>query len=87
MTIVVALVFLVTALFTVFQAGRLLNVGFNYALDTGYCEYRTTPDKQGSEECSFNPDRAKKDVAEAGAILLVTAPAAMWAIRRNKNGA
>ena len=77
-TIAISIIFVVTSLFAVFNVGRALNIGFDYLLDTGYCEYR--PDK--AEECGFNPDRAKDDVAEAGAIVLATAPMAWFTYRK-----
>jgi len=79
-TFAVAIIFVITALFAVFNSGRLINVGFDSLLDTGYCRYE--PNK--AEVCSFDWEHAKNDVAEAGAIILVTLPAALYSLRRLK---
>ena len=80
-TIALALIFVVTALFAIFNAGRLLNVGIDALLDTGNCRYE--PNK--AEECNFSWDHAKDKVAEATAIIIVTLPVAIVAGRRMKN--
>lgn len=79
-TFAVALIFVVTALFAVFNTGRLLNVGMDRLLDTGYCRYE--PNKE--EQCNFNWEHAKDDVAESTSIILVTLPAALLTFRRLK---
>jgi len=79
-TFAVAIIFVVTALFAVFNTGRLINVGFDSLLDTGYCRYE--PNK--AEDCGFSWEHAKDDVAESAAIILVTLPTALYTLRRLK---
>ena len=76
-TIAIALIFVVTALFAIFNTGRLINVGFDSLLDTGNCRY--SPEK--AEECNFSWEHAKNDVAESAAIILVTLPTALMTYR------
>jgi hypothetical protein len=78
-TVAIAIIFVTTALFAVFNGGRLIQVGLNRALDTGYCSY---VEKDRQEVCGFDSDKAKRDVAEAAAIFIVTLPVALLTFRR-----
>ena len=80
-TIAVAFIFVVTTLFAVFNGGRLIQTGFNYLLDTGYCTYE---EPKRAEVCGFDSDKAKRDVAEAAAIFIVTLPVGLLSFRRIK---
>lgn len=88
-TIAFALMFVITGLFAVFSAGRLVNQGLDYALGVERCTYIAAPDpdretKELNERCEYDKNNAKRETAESLAILLVTAPFAVWASRRFK---
>ena len=84
-TSAIAIIFVVTLLFAIFNTGKLINTGFNYVLDTGYCDYHVaSPSKPVEEVCGFNADKAKKDTAESAAIVLATLPVAIFTYRKIK---
>lgn len=83
-----AVLFVGTSFTAVFGAGRALNeVLRTYVFGVEYCEYVPVPRKDGEilePTCKPNTNRAKENVADGLAMLLVGAPVAIISFRNLK---
>lgn len=90
-TVAIAIVFVVTGLFAIFNTGVLVNLAIDKVIGVEDCRYgvekpvlvedrdaTTTPETT----CTYDTNRAKRDAARAVAIILVTAPVAYFTYRR-----
>lgn len=87
-TMALAIVFVVTGLFAVFNTGILVKLGLDRLIGVEDCRYGVPIDREATTtsdvECAYNVNNAKRDAAQAAAIILVTLPAAYLSYRRLK---
>lgn len=82
-----SIVFIVSAVTSVFSAGRLLQTGFEAALGVTDCYYVTKP--TGETACEVDYNNMKRNVASSAALFVVSLPLAyflyrkVWSLRKD----